>query len=53
MNLKHISEFETGLKTIQAKNADDEQKELIKINKNQKKLFVIGNYCSGTRWFNY
>ena len=53
MNIKQISEFETGLKTIKAKKADKDQKELIEINHNKKRLFVVGNYCSGTRWLNY
>lgn len=53
MNIKQLSEFDTGLKTIKARKADKDQKKLIKINHNKKRLFVIGNYCSGTRWLNY
>ena len=53
MNIKQISEFETGVNTKEAKKADNEQNELININHDQKKIFVIGNYCSGTHWLNY
>jgi hypothetical protein len=53
MNIKQQCEFDTGLNTLNALKADKEQKELIKINKNTKKLFVVGNYCSGTSWLNY
>lgn len=53
MNIKQISEFETGLKTRDAEKADEEEKKLIAINHNNKRLFVVGNYCSGTRWLNY
>ena len=53
INIKQLSEFETGLKTTQATKADIDQKQLIEINHNKKKLFVVGNYSSGTRWLNY
>ena len=53
INIKQLSQSETGLETIEAKKADKDQKVLMKINHNKKRLFVIGNYCSGTRWLNY
>ena len=53
MQIKQLSQFETGIKTIIGKIADEDEKKLIEINNNKKRLFVIGNYCSGTRWLNY
>ena len=53
MNIKQISQFETGFGTKECKKADNDEKELISINHNKKRLFVVGNYCSGTRWLNY
>ena len=38
MNIKQISEFETGLFTIEAKKADKDQKDLIKINHKKKTI---------------
>lgn len=53
MKIKQISQFDTGLKTATAKKADEDEKKLIEINHNEKRLFIVGNYCSGTRWLNY
>ena len=53
ININQLSQFETGRKTTQATKADTDEKQLIEINHNKKKLFVIGNYHSGTRWLNY
>lgn len=53
MNIKQKSQFETGLKTRAAEQADKDQKELIQINHNKNRIFIFGNYCSGTRWLNY
>ncbi|MAI13131.1 MAG: hypothetical protein CMM15_03855 [Rhodospirillaceae bacterium] len=53
MNIKQISEFRTGLKTSKAEQADKDQKQLIELNHNKKRLYIFGNYCSGTRWLNY
>ena len=53
MNIKQRSEFETGLKTRASEDADRDQKKLIEINHNKKRIFIFGNYCSGTRWLNY
>mgnify|MGYP005650859511 CR=1 FL=1 len=50
MNIKQISEFETDLNT---KQVEEDETILIKLNHNKKRIFIIGNYCSGTRWLNY
>ena len=40
MNIKQTSVFETGLNTKEAKNADNDQNELININHNKKKYLL-------------
>ena len=41
MNIKQRSEFETGFGIKEDKKADKDQKELININHNKKRIFVI------------
>ena len=53
MKITQLSEYDTGMKKQLCKKADEDQKQLININHNKKKLFIIGNYSSGTRWLNY
>ena len=53
MNIKQFSEFETKSNKLKNNIANIYEKILINKNKNSKKIFVIGNYCSGTRWLNY
>ena len=53
MNFKQISQFKTGIKTIQGDKANKDEKKLIDINISKKRVFVLGNYHSGTRWLNY
>lgn len=53
MNLKHVSQFKTGIKSKLGNKADKDEKKLIDINLSTKRLFVVGNYHSGTRWLNY
>ena len=51
MKIKQISEFDTVSNRDEKANTDE--KKLIEINHNKKRIFVVSNYCSGTRWLNY
>ena len=52
-SVRQRSELETGLNTKEAYEADREQEKLISASQNNQRIFVVGNFCSGTRWLNY
>lgn len=54
MDIKQISQLDTGINTNRSREADQQEKLLIeKRPKNANSIFVCGNKNSGTRWLNY